>query len=274
MISNEFRFSVLISLYYKELPQHLNRCLESLYDQELNANEVVCVFDGPINKELESVVSLWKDKLNIVIVNSLENIGLGRALNLGLSHCSYNIVARMDTDDISTSERFLVQVPMLYNDPSLAIVGSNIAEFETDELLFTGRRVVPESEAEIRTFCKFKSPFNHMTVVYRKDVIEKVGGYIHHLNMEDYNLWLRVLYAGYSTRNINKELVKARVGREMLRRRSGFKYIQSEYQLAKLKYDLNIQCFLMVVLVFIARAGTRILPIKVLHKIYQFNRVK
>lgn len=272
MKAHAYGFSVLLSLYSKENPHYLYKCLESLYNQLLAATEVVCVFDGPVGEELESVVLNWQDKLNIIIIRSPVNIGLGRALDLGLSHCTYNIVARMDTDDIAAPERFLLQVPLLYEDISLAIVGSNIVEFEADEFQFTGRRVVPTTNEEIKFFCKCKCPFNHMTVVYRKDIIQLVGGYIHHLNMEDYNLWLRVIHAGYNTKNINSDLVKARVGRNMLKRRSGLKYVRSEFKLARLKYQLHIQSFLMCMVVFAIRACTRILPLILLRKIYKLNR--
>ena len=59
-------FSVLMSLYYKEKPVFLDSCFASLANQLLFPTEIVCVFDGPLNAELEAVVLKWSEKLNIL----------------------------------------------------------------------------------------------------------------------------------------------------------------------------------------------------------------
>lgn len=68
-------FSVLMSLYYKEDPVYLDSCFVSLANQLLLPTEIVCVFDGPLNAELESVVFKWSEKLNITIVRLPVNVG-------------------------------------------------------------------------------------------------------------------------------------------------------------------------------------------------------
>ena len=85
------KFSVLLSLYIKESPKYLDECFDSIWiNQKLKPDEIILVIDGPITKELQKIVNKWEilisDKL--VIVNLCENIGLGKALNKGLEHCS------------------------------------------------------------------------------------------------------------------------------------------------------------------------------------------
>ncbi|MDT1914067.1 amylovoran biosynthesis protein AmsE, partial [Acinetobacter baumannii] len=84
---------------------------------------------------------------------------------------------------------------------------------------------VPLTHDEIKKFAQKRCPFNHMSVVYKRDVILSLGGYQHHLFMEDYNLWLRVIGNNYKVANLPDVLLYARVGNGMHARRKGFQYI-------------------------------------------------
>jgi len=110
-------FSVLLSLYVKEKPQFLRECLESLKNQTLPATEIVMVYDGAITTELEEVVTQFITILPIKIIRLPQNVGLGKALNEGLKHCSYNWVFRMDSDDICLPNRFEKQVIFITQHP-------------------------------------------------------------------------------------------------------------------------------------------------------------
>lgn len=269
---NNDGFSVLMSLYIKENPIYLDRCLESLYRQTSPADEIIIVLDGEISIELTEVIHKWTSLLPLKIMPLKENVGLGEALNLGLKICSNDIVIRMDTDDICIDTRFKIQYEYLLAHPDVAIVGSNIEEFYTDENILNGKRLVPSTNLEIKKLCTIRNPFNHMSVGFRKSVIEKVGGYQHHYFMEDYNLWLRAIAAGFQVANMDQSLVRVRVGDDMLKRRSGLKYVLSEYQLAVLKYNLGLQGLCSAVTVFFIRSVPRLIPISILRKLYKYLR--
>ena len=123
------KFSVLMSLYIKENPQYLRECFESLVAQTHPADEIVLVFDGAVTPELEAVVSEFETKLPLNLVKLPKNLGLGKALNEGLKHCSHDWVFRMDTDDICVPERFAKQVAFIEQHPDTIIFGGQIAEF-------------------------------------------------------------------------------------------------------------------------------------------------
>lgn len=123
------KFSVLMSLYYKEVPEYLNECLESLAVQTCPATEIVIVKDGLLTEELEKILSLWQNKLPLTIVGYEENKGLAYALNYGLQFCSYELVARMDSDDICMPDRFEKQIKYFEEHKETVIVGANILEF-------------------------------------------------------------------------------------------------------------------------------------------------
>lgn len=267
-------FSVLMSLYYKENPEHLNICLLSLHQQTLKANEIVIVLDGDIGQDLHTVLDSWKNALPLKIYPLDTNIGLGRALNFGLQRCSYDIVARMDTDDICRPNRFEVQIPFFKNDYELILVGSAIREFEGSVANIKGVRFSRCSCTSIKDYAKIRNPFNHMSVVYRKSAILSLGGYIHHLYMEDYNLWLRLLASGAKCINIPDVLIDVRVGDAMLSRRSGLQYIKSEWQLLRLKIKLKTDSAINGSFIFILRAAPRLFPQNILALVYKSLRGK
>ncbi|WP_367369994.1 glycosyltransferase [Latilactobacillus curvatus] len=89
-------FSVLMSFYKNENPNTLKLSLKSIVDQKLKPTEIILVQDGPVNSILRSVVEEFQVLNNNCKVIELEkNVGLGRALNIGLKECQYDYVARI-----------------------------------------------------------------------------------------------------------------------------------------------------------------------------------
>jgi len=263
-------FSVLMSLYNKEKPSNLSACLKSLSLQTLAAGEVVIVYDGEINEELQAIVNCYSDLLNVKVQRLPQNVGLGKALNFGMHKCSYNIIARMDTDDICLPHRFEKQMSFLNENKDISLLGSGIVEF--DDYGNRRMKIMPSTDHEIKKFMKFKNPFNHMTVFFKRDSIINVGEYQHHLFMEDYNLWLRVQSSGYKMHNLPDVLVEARVGKQMIMRRRGLNYIKSEFKLAKLKIKLKNTNLIEGGIILILRCIPRVLPYKFLSFLYNKDR--
>lgn len=265
-------FSVLMSLYYKETPQFLDSCLESIWNkQSLKPNEMVLVLDGAIGIGLTKIINKWqyKEYCHIKIIELAKNVGLGKALNEGLKHCSHKWVFRMDTDDVCAPDRFEKQVAYIQNHPEIDIFSSQVTEFDSNPNQPAATKSVPITHQAILEFSKKRCPFNHMAIAYKKSAIAAVGGYQHHLMMEDYNLWLRVLAAGYNSANLPESLVYVRAGNAMIGRRRGWRYVKSEWQLFQLKRTLNFQSFLPAFSVFLLRALPRLLPEKVLKWLYK-----
>lgn len=233
-ISNEilekYRFSVLMSVYNGENHKFFREALNSiLIKQTLKPNELVLVVDGPINKELECVINEFEKKYKDIlkVYRLAENGGLGKALNYGLSKCKYNLIARADSDDINAPERFEIQINKFINDNSIEVLGSFIDEFNDDYNNPINVKKMPLESNEIKKMAKMRNPINHMSVMFKKEIIEKAGAYKHLPYMEDYYLWVRVLVNGGKLRNVDKYLVHARVGNGMLKRRSKRESISS-----------------------------------------------
>lgn len=221
-------FSVLMSLYDGEKNNFLNACLQSLWSQTLIPDQIVIVYDGPIKKDLKDVVDKWSHKLNITIVKLDTCSGLGNALNTGLEFCEHELICRMDTDDICRADRFEKIIQLLESDIELILVGSYVAEFDSEPLSYHAMRTVPQNHYDILKYAKRRNPFNHMSVAFRKTNIISAGGYKNEFLYEDYALWVRVLSSGWKTQNIPDYLVFARVGNNMEVKRGGTKYAISE----------------------------------------------
>lgn len=264
-------FSVLLSLYYKENPSALDQCFQSIWnDQRIHPNEIVLVLDGPIGDQLSQIVLSWQRKIgeNLKVIPLEQNIGLGNALNQGLKYCSNEWVFRMDTDDICTPDRFEKQLAFIECNPDVVLFGGQVLEFEKEPKDSQVLKFVPTTNDEIRQFAQKRCPFNHMTVAYKKSIINELGGYQHHLFMEDYNLWLRVIGAGYLVANLPDIVLYARVGNGMHARRKGLEYIKSEKQLLNLKKQLKLQNPIHANMLFLIRSAFRLMPSSLLGKIY------
>lgn len=264
------QFSVLMSLYVKENPQFLRDALQSLADQTRPADEIVLVFDGKITPELEQEVQNFTGILPLVIVRLEQNQGLGKALNYGLTQCSYEWVFRMDTDDICVSERFEKQVDFIEKNPDTVIFGGQIAEFGSNINDIVSYRRVPTGNDAIRQFTQQRCPFNHMTVAYQKSAVLDVGGYED--LQEDYYLWIKLVALGKKVANLSEVLVYARVGNGMVGRRRGLPQAKAEWRLFKLKYRLGLQGLASGLVTFLIRALPRLLPVSALRFVYKFTR--
>lgn len=233
------KFSVLMSLYIKEKTEYFDECMKSMLNQTVLPNEIVIVFDGPISKELNDCVNHYMRLYPnwIKIIKNEKNKGLGLALADGVPKCTYDLIARMDTDDIARSDRFENQLQMFVDNPDLDICGSHIIEFEGDISNVLSKRDVPLTHDEIAKYQKQRSAFNHMTVMYKKSTVLKAGNYEHCPLMEDDILWIRMLLVGAKCANIDDYLVYARTGYAMIERRGGWEYFKKYKQGRKMILD-------------------------------------
>lgn len=222
------KFSVLMSLYIKEKAEYFDECMQSMIWQTVRPNEIVIVFDGPITDELKIIVEKYKQKYPTLIktVENDINKGLGLALADGIPQCKYELIARMDTDDISRKDRFEIQLKEFIKDPGLDICGSHILEFEDDIETIVARRKVPLAHNDIKKYQKQRDGFNHVSVMFKKSAVLAAGNYQSCLLMEDTLLWANMFNNGAKSKNIDDYLVYVRIGKDMYERRGGVSYFK------------------------------------------------
>lgn len=223
-------FSVLLSLYIEEQPSHLRQSLDSLLSQTLQPDEIILVEDGPLTTELDAVVSDYATRCaSLKVIPLPENVGLGKALNEGLKHCSYDLVARMDTDDVAKPQRFQKQVEVFGRHPEVDVCSAWIDEFEGDVNHVVSVRKLPERHGNIAIYARSRCPVNHPVVMFKKSAVLSAGGYQHFPLFEDYYLWVRMLMNGARFYNIQESLLFFRLSPAMFKRRGGWKYAIDEY---------------------------------------------
>lgn len=235
-------YSVLMSVYYKEKAEYLVDAIESMINQTIPPNDFVLVCDGPLTTELDEVIETYKNKYSSIfqIVRLSENKGLGLALAEGLLYCKNEIVARMDSDDISVLNRMEIQLPVINSNENISVVGGNIAEFVNDISNIICYRNVPCAFEDIRTTLEFKNPMNHVTTIFRKSHVIAAGNYQTLIGYEDYFLWARLLSQNNKLINIDMVLCYVRVDDAMYMRRGGLNYFLNAKVLQKHMYKLGL----------------------------------
>ena len=255
------RFSVLLSVYYKESYSAFCKSLDSIFTQTTCPVEVILVEDGLLGSDLNDIISEYSAKYpTLKIIPLPTNQGLGKALNEGLKHCSYDIVARMDTDDIAKPDRFEKQLAVFEKYSDIDVVGAWIDEFEDDISDVKSVRKLQELPDDIRQVAKRRNPINHPVVMFRKSAVLAAGGYQHFPLFEDYYLWIRMLMNGAKFYNIQESLLYFRFSPEMFKRRGGWRYVISELHFLQKMRQMHFISFSEFMQNLFVRFSIRLIP--------------
>ena len=235
------KFSVSMAVYIRDDEKHFRTAVESVVEQTMTPDEILIVVDGPITQQLDSSLADLQNSCETIRIIRLEkNMGHGKARQIGLENCRNELVALMDSDDISMPDRFEKQLECFSLNQDLAVVGGSIEEFIDLPEHVVGARSVPVSNGEIRKYAKYRCPMNQMTVMLKKSEALNAGGYIHWYCDEDYYLWIRMIERGCVFHNIPEALVRVRVGNDMYQRRGGWEYFNSERRLQGYMYNAGM----------------------------------
>jgi len=237
-------FSVAMSVYKNDNYVFFDRALESItIEQTVKPNEIVLVVDGPVSNEIDKVIYKYSTSFNLKVIRLETNGGLGNALKIATENCSYELIARMDSDDVAVNNRFEQQLKFMNDNPSIDIVGGNISEFIDNENNIVSYRKVPTTDTSLKKYLKKRCPFNHMTVLFKKSALLKSGGYVDWHYNEDYYLWIRMFLNNCIFANIDMVLVNVRTGKNQFARRGGIKYYKSEKKLQKYMLKKSVICY-------------------------------
>lgn len=244
------KYSVLMSIYKGENPYYFKESIESMVNQTLKPDEIIIVKDGLLTDSLETVIESYEQQYPslFTIVPLEKNVGLGLALNKGLKVARNELIARMDTDDISVKHRCELQVKEFNEDAKLCILGSSISEFSDNPDEITASRVVPTNHEDILKFSRRRNPFNHPSVMYKRSSVLDNGGYNDYRRNQDLDLFVRMLNKGCKSKNINEPLLLFRANEDNLKRRKSWtkcsSYIKMIYNFKKKGYSSNLDLFI------------------------------
>jgi glycosyltransferase involved in cell wall biosynthesis len=253
-------FSLLVSVYHGDRPDYLRRAFRSaVCDQTVRPDQVIIVQDGPVPGELTQCLEELRagSPVPVTFVPLARNSGLGPALDRGIAASWFDVIARMDADDVAMPHRFEVELPLMAD---ADIVGSGLLEFSGDTDAIVGQRVPPTDPARITRYARMHDPFNHPTVVYRRSAVMAAGGYGDLKLMEDYALFARMIQNGARAVNVAEPLVFYRVGANAYKRRGGAGLLRSELRLQHEFRKSGFTTRAQYVRNVIVRGGYRLVP--------------
>lgn len=270
-MENQPKYSVLMSLYYKEKPEYLQLAVDSMLNQTVKPDEIVIVEDGPLTDALYAVLQGYTQAYPEMIrtVVNPTNIGLGLALNRGLTECRNELVARMDTDDISKPDRCEKQLKVFSQNPELTIVGAYVDEFHDAPDQVVSVRTVPQTHEEIYEFAKKRSAFNHPVVMYRKSKVQENGGYADLRRNQDVDLFGRMLFNGCKALNIGEALLWFRSNDNLAKRRKSWENTKSYIDTIKRFWKMGYAGLTDYMIVAIAQTSMFLMPVKLQHWVYK-----
>lgn len=238
------KFSVLMSVYFREKADNLQHALESLINQSVRPDEIILVEDGPLTEELYRVLNIFKKEHPEILktITLKINKGLGNALAVGLQACSFDLIARMDSDDVSDYFRFEKQLAFLKENPKVDIVGTTLQEFSETVGDSNVIKQCRELHKDMVKIIKLRNPINHATIIFRKEEVLRAGGYKDGTEFfEDYALFIRLWQGGLIFHNLPEILYYMRVdsGLNSIRRRCGIHYVKKEMNFLKHVYEIG-----------------------------------
>lgn len=264
------KYSVLMSVYAKEDPEFFKLSVESMLDQTYAPNDFVLVCDGPLTEELDKAVKYYEENYECFRPIRLpENIGTGRCANKGMEACKNEYIVKMDSDDIALPNRCEISLYTMAKHPEIDILGAFIDEFDSDTNEFISTKRTPLSNKEIVKYAKRRNPFNNQTLVYKKSLAEKVGGYSDIKRCEDYEFVVKMLAGGARGRNIGRTLVKYRVTPENYKRRRNWANTCSFIKVRWRIFKMGFSSFSDFLVPAAAQAVLFILPNRLTSKMYR-----
>lgn len=271
--TNLTKFSVLITVYKNDNPEYFEEALSSIFNQTIKPNEVILVKDGPVTVEIEDKINKFSNaEIDILKVFSLEvNRGLAAALNFGLTYISNEFVIRCDSDDINLPDRFETLINNFPKSNEHAVLGSYMVEF--GQGISNRIRKVPISHSDCLAAIKTRNPVNHPSVIFKKSIIEKLGGYSEELRFaQDYELWGRVIAHGYRVSNLAIPLVNFRTSSEQMMRRGGWVYVKYDIVLMKAFLNSKLLNYTGALKFLVPRVLGRFIPSSLKRKVYNTLR--
>lgn len=225
-------FTVLMAVWQGDSPASIDRAIRSVFHNTLQPNAFVLVVDGPAPEPLAAAIQELESQFALRVFRFPKHVGLARALNLGLGLVETEWVVRADADDFNLPHRFERLGKAIDCETPPDLLGSAILEVELDG---TGQAIrnVPLSHEEIVRHMRYRNPFNHMTVAYRRELAQTCGGYPDIHLKEDYALWALMVREGAVTKNVGEVLVHATAGVQLYNRRGGWSYAYAEVELQR-----------------------------------------
>lgn len=196
------KVSILLSVFNNE--DTIKRSIKSVLSQTYSNFELIIINDASNDQTCYILEELSNTDCRICVYTNVNNLGLTCSLNKGLKFCNGDYIARIDADDIWHQDKLQKQMDFMLKNPEYALLGTAYEEVDSKGQYYRGSTVPfhQESEALKKAMIKY-NPFFHSSVIIRRDVLTKFGGYDKScFYAQDYNLWVRIA-AEYEIANLS-----------------------------------------------------------------------
>lgn len=231
--------SIVMSTY-NENEKELKEAIESMLNQTYDNFEYIIILDNPENVEHIKIINEYckKDRRISFIINK-KNIGLALTLNKGIKYSKGKYIARMDADDISEKRRLEIQLNYMENNKDIDIISTNKVDINENNDIINIASSLPTEDKKIKKILEITSIITHSGAFFKKESIEKIGGYRNFPASQDYDLWLRASYYGLKFSIIDEPLLRYRIRNNNITNKNPLKqhcirdYIKIEYKMLK-----------------------------------------
>lgn len=257
-------FTVLMPTHNSEnMHLQFERAIKSIYANTLLPQRTLVIVDGVLNQTFEQIVLRLQRLYNYDCIWLPTNMGITKALNIGLASVDTRWTIRADSDDINLPYRFEALISKLKE--GYDVVGSWVIEIDEQGVPLCTKRV-PEDHNDILRLCRYRNPMNHMSTAFNTNKVWSAGGYPEIYKREDYGLWALLIRHGALFANIPDPLVLASAGNTQYERRSGLRYIKGELdlQVHLVKHDVSDWCS--AIIIGAARSAVFAMP-KLIHRV-------
>ena len=265
-------FSLIMSVYNGTNPYLLSESLKSLLYQRYTPQEILIMFDGPLNARITFLLNsfIYKNQHNLKIRKyaNKKNLGIVKSYNYLINHANNKLVAIHDSDDCSHYQRFYYQYNFLNINKSYSVVGSSIYENFIHESKKLTKKM-PISNISIKKRCKYSNPMNHPTVMFKKNDLIKFK-YKNFYRMEDYYLWIRMIKKNKLFYNINKNLVSMNIDNNFFKRRSDYKILFYEFKIQKKLYLTKFNSLILTIFLIFLKCSYHMTPFFLKKKLRSF----
>ncbi len=211
--------SVIMSAYNAE--KHISNSIESILSQSYQNFEFLIMDDGSTDNTSKIITSYMKTDTRIKLFNNKSNIGLTKSLNFLINQANGEYLARQDSDDVSDSKRFELQLNFM--------ITNNLQASTTRAKIKNTNNKIPGYSYYLphKVLMKFKNPFIHGTLIIKKSLMQTVGLYDEdYYFAQDYKLFADLLSRKYKIGSLNKCLYTLNVDNNLSNK---FKNQQQEY---------------------------------------------
>lgn len=225
--------TILLPTYNAE--KYIAQCIKSILNQIYRNFELLIIDSSSDDNTVKIIRSFEDSRINL---HEIERCPLGRSLNYGLKNAKFDLIARMDADDLMVPERLEVQLSYLKEHPEVDVLSCDVAYFKKRKVLY--RLFLPNTDSEISTNLRLHNVINHSGCIYDRRKILEYGGYNELLDVcIDYELWLRVMEKVHFY-SLSDVLIFYRISEHSVTRKDKSKTRQTTYDL-QLQYENTLQ---------------------------------